>query len=81
MFMGLFKRKPPEWKDYLVVSVDQPVGPGGLWFYQISGKGPDGNIYKELSGKGYEHIAAARVAGDIRAGRVYRDAIKRGIIR
>jgi hypothetical protein len=76
----LFSRKPPEWQEYLTVSIAQPEGPGGLWIYIISGKGPDGTVYTDRSRKGYDSKLYAHKGGEIMADRVYKDAIKRGIV-
>jgi len=77
---GLFNRSAPEWESYLRVDLVQPDGPGGLWFYEVSGRAPDGTTYKELSRKGYDNRLYARKAGEIMAGRVLGDARKRGIV-
>jgi len=77
---GLFNRKPPEWQLYLSVSLVQPEGPGSLWFYEVSGKAPDGTVYRELSRKGYDNRLYARKAGEIMAGRVLGDAKNKGIV-
>ncbi len=77
--MGLFDRKPPEWKDQISVSLTQPDGAYGLWFYEVAAKDRHG-VWTRLRGaKGYKHPMEARISGEIVAKEAYRDAIKRGI--
>jgi hypothetical protein len=62
------------------VSLSQPGGEFGLWFYEVAGKDRHG-VWTSLRGaKGYEHPMEARMRGEDMAGFAYRDATKRGVV-